>query len=141
MFLLQSLQTRGSRGSKRRAAKAPEELESGPESNPVRAFSPGSSCTPLWSPAKGVLQQRCFPPDGGETSGREGLKRVLDLLRSSEVLAPPQARRGAAVAAAAGSLDPLSCWIPAPSGGESQDQLLLPAGPRSVGRVPLFLAA
>ena len=32
-------------------------------------------------------------------------------------------------------------WIPAPSGGESQEQLLPPAGPRSVGRVPLFLAA
>ena len=29
-----------------------------PESNPVQAFSPGSSCSPLWSPAKGVLQQQ-----------------------------------------------------------------------------------
>ena len=113
MFLLQSLQTRGSRGSKRRAAKAPQELESGPESNPVRAFSPGSSCTPLWSPAKGVLQQRCFPPDGGETSGREGPsvswiccgpRRSLRRLRPGEEL---QSRLARWILQAPGSRRPL----------------------------------
>ena len=70
MFLLQCLQTRGSRGSKGYAAKALKELETGPESNPVRVFSPGSSCTPLWSPAKRRSAAAVLSSGWRETSGR-----------------------------------------------------------------------
>ena len=51
MPLLQSLKNQ--RDRERRKAKAQQEVGTGPESNPVRTFSPGSSCTPLWFPANG----------------------------------------------------------------------------------------
>ena len=112
MPLLQSLknQRERKRGERRRPSKA----GTSPESNPVRAFSPGSSCTPLWFPADGlsaavVLFLR-MAGDFWQGRLKPGSASAGWL---SRILSPPQVEDGIAVLGLPGSsrlLDPDSLW-------------------------------
>ena len=120
--------TRGrERGERRRPSKA----GTSPESNPVRAFSPGSSCTPLWFPADGlsaavVLFLR-MAGDFWQGRLKPGSASAGWL---SRILSPPQVVDGIAVLGLPGS-----SRFPTPSGGRSWQQQLSSAVPRSGPRL------